>query len=106
MFGDVGVLVSEEVIDVLLEEGLGLGGGAPDAGVGCLQVALEGDPHADEVGSVVRGGRSDGGHGVGLGGGFIMGLWGMCCGEPGRLVDKDRGLWTLRREFESRPGYF
>ena len=25
--------------------------------------------------------------------------------EPGRLVDKDRGLWTLRREFESRPGY-
>ncbi len=36
---------------------------------------------------------------------FIMGLWGMCCVEPGRLVDKDRGLWTLRREFESRPGY-
>ena len=25
--------------------------------------------------------------------------------EPGRLADKDRGLWTLRREFESRPGY-
>jgi hypothetical protein len=27
-------------------------------------------------------------------------------GEPGRLADKDRGLWTLRREFESRPGYY
>ena len=25
--------------------------------------------------------------------------------EPGRLADKDRGLWTLRREFESPPGY-
>ena len=37
---------------------------------------------------------------------FIGGLVGMCCGEPGRLVDKDRGLWTLRREFESRPGYY
>ncbi len=26
-------------------------------------------------------------------------------GKPGRLGDKDGGLWTLRREFESPPGY-
>ena len=25
--------------------------------------------------------------------------------KPGLLVDKDDGLWTLRREFESPPGY-
>ena len=48
---------------MLLKEGLGLGGGVPDAGVGCLQVALEGDSHADEVGSVRWGGGADGGHG-------------------------------------------
>jgi hypothetical protein len=37
-------------------------------------VALEGVPHADEVGSVVRGGGADGGHGFVVGVGFIMGL--------------------------------
>jgi hypothetical protein len=26
--------------------------------------------------------------------------------EPGRLADKDRGLWTLRRKYESPPGYY
>ena len=87
-----------------LDEGLGVGGGVPDAGVGCFEVVLEGVSHADEVGSVGWGGGADV-HGGLVGVGFIMGLWGMCCGEPGRLVDKDRGLWTLRREFESRPGY-
>lgn len=32
--------------------------------------------------------------------------WAVWFLEPGRLADKDRGLWTLRREFESRPGYY
>ena len=48
----------------------------PDAGVGCLQVTLEGVSHADEVGSVGWGGGADGGHCVLLGVGFIMGLLG------------------------------
>ena len=34
-----------------------------------------------------------------------LGGWLSLVGEPGRLVDKDGGLWSLRPEFESPPGY-
>ena len=51
---------------------------------------------------------SDEGSALGAGGWTVwiyIGLGLVWLLEPGRLVDKDRGLWTLRREFESRPGY-
>lgn len=66
---------------MVLDEGLGVGGGVPDAGVGCFEVALEGVSHADEVGSVGWGGGADGGHGVGVWG--LLWVCGVCVvGSP------------------------
>ena len=64
------------------------------------------ESHLLDSGGVSGGcGSYCGGHVGGLVCNLNNGFVGYCVVEPGRLVDKDRGLWTLRREFESRPGY-
>jgi len=36
---------------------------------------------------------------------FFRGSGGVWLLKPGRLADEDKGLWTLRREFEPHPSY-